>query len=105
MKLRHVDEDRLFGCPMCSDQSLYIHDHHIVRCKGCNFRGIIKKHKGKDSNEKELHITIDGVMYVVEPEDDKEVRMKDLLDDEKICVVENNELICVPKKAINKKED
>jgi len=91
-KHRHFDKDHLYDCPMCLDQSLYVHDHKHAECTNCDFRGVIKKHKTDHGKEKELHITIDGIMYVVEPEKPVE--------EEKICLVENNELICVNKHSM-----
>ncbi len=114
-KHKHYDKDHLYDCPMCSDHALYVHDHKTVErkgcnlrgnsmslddalyvddhktveCKKCNFRGTIKKSHDK----KELHVTINGVMYSVEPEEPEE--------DEQICIVVNNELVCVDKHSHN----
>lgn len=114
-KHKHYDKDHLYDCPMCSDHALYVHnhktverkgcnlrgnsmslddalyvdDHKSVECKNCNFRGTIKKSHDK----KELHVTINGVMYSVEPEEPEE--------DEQICIVVNNELVCVDKHSQN----
>lgn len=90
MKMRKYDKDHLYDCPMCMDQALYVHEHKQAECKNCNFRGVVKKGKGKN---KELHITIDGVMYKVEPE--KQVKEED----DQVCVVVANELVCVDKKS------
>lgn len=102
-RMKHFDKDRLYECPMCNDRSLYIHEHRVAKCNKCNFTGTIKKHKSKDQNTKELHVDIDGVVYTFEPDKDKEPIMKDLVNDDEICLVENNELICVPKEVIKNK--
>lgn len=91
MKKRHYDKDHLYDCPVCTDQALYVHEHKTVSCKNCEFRGVIKKNR--KTHKKELHLTIDGVHYSVEPEEKEE--------DEKICVVVNNELVCVDKHSVD----
>jgi len=113
-KHKHYDKDHLYDCPMCSDHALYVHDHKTVdhkdcslrgnamslddalyvhdnksvECKGCNLRGNLKKSHDK----KELHVTIDGVMYSVEPEEQEKPEKE-----EQVCIVVNNELVCVDK--------
>jgi len=93
MKFRkHFDESNLYECPMCKNETLTIHDHGEAECSSCDFKRTVKTHKCKDLNTTELHIEVDGDIYKFKPR-----HMKDLTDDEKICVVENNELICVAK--------
>ncbi len=102
-KYKKYDKDNLYVCPMCSDQALYVHNHTEATCTTCDVRGSVVKEKVGDHKEKRLHVTINGVRHSIEPEEkEKELHMNDLTDDEKICVVENNELICVAKKHIEK---
>jgi DNA-directed RNA polymerase subunit RPC12/RpoP len=85
MKIKHFDKEKLIDCPICSEHTLHELDKKTVECNSCNFRGTIKRSHKSDKDE--LHITIDGDVYRVEPVE------------EKVCVVVNNELVCVTKEG------
>ena len=87
MKTINYDKEHLYECPVCEEEALYIHDHNIAECKSCNFKGKVKK--DKRGHEDEPHVDIEGVVY--------RVKQKREDDDEKICIVVNNEYICVDK--------
>ena len=92
---KHFDETHLYECPMCKEETLTIHDHGEAECSSCDFKRQVKRYKSKDQDTEELHVEVDGEIFTF-----KHRHMKDLVDDEKICIVENNELICVAKDEI-----
>ncbi len=85
MKIKHLNKDELFDCPVCSEHLLHELDKKHVECSSCNFRAVVKRSHKND--EEELNVTIEGITYRLEVED------------EKICVVVNNELVCVTKEG------
>ncbi|MBI9015256.1 MAG: hypothetical protein JEZ08_23685 [Clostridiales bacterium] len=121
-KHKKYDKDHLYDCPMCSDHALYVHDHKTVEskgcslsgnsmsldqalyvddhktveCKNCNLKGSLRGNIKKSHDKKELHVTINGVMYSVEPEKQEKSE-----EEEQVCVVVNNELVCVDKHSHN----
>jgi len=87
MRLRHYEKNHAYNCPKCGEHTLYIHDHKVAECTSCKFTGVLKRNVMKHSDE--LKMRIDGISY----------RIEAITDDGKLCVVVNNEVVCIDKQS------
>ncbi len=101
MFTKKEDKDYLYSCPLCTNGTLHVHKKNsVLKCDNCSITGRVIDDELSSHKWKKLNVLIDGEKYLIEPK--KKASMKDLTDDGQICIIDNNEIICVSKEEIEK---
>lgn len=96
IKLTKEEMEGLYKCPECGEETFTFYNHNHMVCETCKFKAVVKKPKDKLA-ENETELVIGEVSYRIKPLKEK--------DHDLVCVVENNEFICVHKHAIDYKKE